>query len=55
MWFLVLFVVIPVFFVVALTVVITLFVFRRLLWSHRSRHLKRHHTDETMETGEEHD
>jgi cell division protein FtsL len=54
MWFVLLFVLLPVF-VVALTVVTMQFVFRRLLWSHRSRRVKRHHADETMEADEEYD
>ncbi len=51
MWFVVLFVLVPVF-ALALALVTILFVFQRTLGSHKYRRLKRHRTDEAAESDE---
>ena len=49
MWFVVLFVLVPVF-ALALALVTMLFVLHRTLGSYKSRRLKRHRTDEATES-----
>ncbi len=49
MWFVILFVLVPVF-ALALALVTMLFVFQRALGSHKSRRPKRHRTDEAVES-----